>query len=200
MQEACLSLALTWYLENTRTVDETDPYGYNFALLTSPYQGDVLAEKSMAEGKPTKPETLAMRQSAAQQLTASQASMSLSAAGSVEAEHVDSKMSALGQVYADSLSAELSLVGLANGIQAVLRDGAAVAVVSDAAVIDHATVGVLVAREVHGTSIRTGILMAGRVDGDVDAVLDTTGAIAAGLAAGLGLGLIWSIARMFRRR
>jgi hypothetical protein len=104
----------------------------------------------MAEGKPTKPETLAMRQSAVQQLTASEASMSLSAAGSVEAEHVDSKMSALGQVYADSLNAELSLVGVANGIQAVLRDGAAVAVVSDAAVLDHATAAVLVAREVHG--------------------------------------------------
>ena len=152
---------------------------------------------SGAQGK--KPETLAMRQSAAQQVTASEASLSLSAAGSIEAEHVDSKMSALGQVYADSLNAELSLVGVANGIQAVLRDGAALAVVSDAAVVDHGTAGVIVAREVHGTSIRTGILVAGRVEGNVDALLDTSGAIAAGLAAGLGLGLIWSIARMFRR-
>jgi len=126
--------------------------------------------------------------------------MNLSAAGSIEAEHVDSRMSAVGQVYADSMNAELSLVGVANGIQAVLRDGAAVAVVSDAAVVDHATAGVLVAREVHGTSLRTGILVAGRVDGNVEAALDTTGAIAAGLAAGLGLGIIWSIARLFGRR
>jgi hypothetical protein len=67
-------------------------------------------------------------------------------------------------------------------------------------VVENATAGVLVAREVHGTTLRTAVLLAGKVDGKVETLLDTVGAIGAGLAAGVGIGLILSIARVLRKR
>jgi hypothetical protein len=89
---------------------------------------------------------------------------------------------------------------MVSGVQANLHDGGAGVIVSDAALVENATAGILVAREVHGTTLRTGVLLAGKVDGNVETLLDTVGAIGAGLAAGVGIGLMLTIARMFRRR
>ena len=63
--------------------------------------------------------------------------------------------------------------------------------------MEDARAGAIVAREVHGDRIRGGVLIAGKVQGNVETVLDTAGAVAAGLAAGVGLGLLLYIAGLF---
>jgi hypothetical protein len=98
------------------------------------------------------------------------------------------------------VEAEMALIGMVSGVQTNLRDGGAGLVVSDAVVIENATAGAVVAREVHGTTLRTGVLLAGKVEGKVETLVDTVGAIGAGLAAGIGIGIMLSIARMLRRK
>jgi hypothetical protein len=45
-----------------------------------------------------------------------------------------------------------------------------------------------------------GLLLASEVHGNVETVLDTTGAAVAGLAAGVGIGLLLAIGGLLRRR
>jgi len=59
---------------------------------------------------------------------------------------------------------------------------------------------VVVAREVHGEALRTVVLLAGRVDGPVETMVDTPRALLAGLAAGIGTGLVLVLFRLLLGR
>jgi len=60
--------------------------------------------------------------------------------------------------------------------------------------------GLVVAREVDGGPIRTGVLLAGRVHGPVEAAMDTREAVIAGLAAGAAAGVAFLLGRLLLRR
>jgi len=57
-------------------------------------------------------------------------------------------------------------------------------------------VGLAAGREVHVNESRTGILLAKTVNGNVNTVLDTRGALIAGLTGGLFAGLMLLLGRM----
>jgi len=58
--------------------------------------------------------------------------------------------------------------------------------------------GIVVARQVNAADTRVGVLLAGSVNGDVQAVLDTEGAVRFGAAFGLVLGIALIIRRLMR--
>jgi hypothetical protein len=63
-------------------------------------------------------------------------------------------------------------------------------VYAQAVELHEAQAAVVVAREVHSGSLRTGVLLAGRVEGPVETIVDTPRALLAGLSAGIGIGLV----------
>ena len=75
-----------------------------------------------------------------------------------------------------------------------------VALSSERATLVESRVGMVVAREVDGGPIRTGILLAGRVDGRVEAQMDTADAVKAGLVAGAAAGIVYFLTRLLLRR
>ena len=56
--------------------------------------------------------------------------------------------------------------------------------------INDSTIGLLVAQQVQTTSVRTGVLLASKVEGNVDTYLDTPRALLAGVTAGVAMGLV----------
>jgi len=70
----------------------------------------------------------------------------------------------------------------------------------DIAELNESSAGLLVSRQVRSTTIRTGVLLASQVEGQVEAVLDTPRALLAGLAAGVGVGLVTLLGSLLRRR
>jgi len=59
--------------------------------------------------------------------------------------------------------------------------------------------GAIIAREVHGGFVQTTILLASKVDGPVESVLDTPRAMLAGLTAGVAIGLVMFVGKLLRR-
>jgi hypothetical protein len=58
-----------------------------------------------------------------------------------------------------------------------------------------------VGREIHGTNIRTGLLISREVHGNVEALIDSRTALLAGLVGGMAAGLIMLVGRLlFGRR
>jgi hypothetical protein len=60
--------------------------------------------------------------------------------------------------------------------------------------------GVMVARDIQAGSIRTGILLAGRVDGQIETVLDTPRTVLLGLAVGAAMGMVVLLGNILSRR
>jgi len=66
--------------------------------------------------------------------------------------------------------------------------------------LDGAQAGLLVSREVNGEVIRAGVLLAGRVEGSVETILDTPRALLAGLASGVAVGLVLWVGSLLKQR
>ena len=62
------------------------------------------------------------------------------------------------------------------------------------------TAGVIIARRVDGPVIRTSVLLAGEVYGNVETTMDSRGALLAGLGIGIGLGVLLSLKRFLGGR
>ena len=58
----------------------------------------------------------------------------------------------------------------------------------------------VIAREVHAPTIHTSLLLANKVEGNVETVLDTPRALLAGLTAGIAFGLVSVIGKIIRGR
>ena len=94
----------------------------------------------------------------------------------------------------------MQVPGLVQAQDVRAEQSAINALYCDTAELVDSQAGLLVSRQVKGTTIRTGVLLASQVEGQVEAVLDTPRALLAGLAAGLGVGLVSLLGSLLRRR
>jgi hypothetical protein len=102
---------------------------------------------------------------------------------------------AIGLARAEKVSVELGAIGAAMGREIRLSQGAAQAVIAGNARFEQAFVrSVMAGRVEMGRGSAAGIVIAGRVDGDVRTLVDWRGALAFGAAVGLA----WALLR--RRR
>lgn len=140
-------------------------------------------------------ESVWMRQSDAETITAEEVEMQNSAAGSVKANIVTGHMVLMGAVNAGEVSVQEGGVGYAQA-EKVSVSGYTGAVMGGSVEIHNGMVGFAAGREVHVNESRTGLLLAQTLNGNVNTLLDTRGALIIGLTAGLFAGLMLLLGRM----
>lgn len=144
-------------------------------------------------------ELVRMHQADAEVITAEEVEMQNSAAGSVKANHVTGHMILMGAVSAEEVTVQEGGVGYAQAGKMSVS-GYTGAVVAGSVDVQHGFVGFVAGRDVHVSESRTGVLLARTVNGNVNTVLDTRGALIAGLTGGLFAGLMLLLGRMLFRR
>ncbi len=118
-------------------------------------------------------DTVNINQGGASEVRAAQVDMHLSGAGSVDGE----------VVHLDEAAAVV-----VRGTSVLLMESTAGIVVAGDAAIDGSRALLISGGTVHATEVSTGVLLAREVHGDVNAILDTRGALLAGLVGGLAAG------------
>ena len=120
--------------------------------------------------------------------------------GRVEASEARISDSGAGQVFADSAALRDSAVGLIQAQSVYLDGGGAAIVSSQTTTLNNTRNGFLIAREVHGTQVNAVVLLATRVDGPVETLVDQRGLVLIGIVAGAVLGTVFSLFRLLKRR
>jgi hypothetical protein len=93
-------------------------------------------------------------------------------------------------VQAEVVSLTDGGIGFSQAGQVVINQGGAGVVYAGTVELSDATSGLVVAQEVHAGSLKTSVLLAGRVEGEVETLVDTPRALLFGLATGVALGLV----------
>jgi hypothetical protein len=139
-------------------------------------------------------ETVRVRQSGIQSVSATNVDVSRGGIGRAEATDIAVSQGGIGFARGERVSLEMGGIGAAFGDEVRLTQGAAGAIIARDARVEQAIVRTVVANNVT-VERTTGVLflLARRVDGNVRAVLDWRGALAFGAAFGL-------ISVLFRRR
>ena len=163
----------------------------DFPENNSPQMMDI----SQAEVRNVRAETVKMHQADAEVIIADDVELQNSAAGNVKAKTIGGNMMLLGAVKADEVSVANGGVGYAQAGK-ISMSGYTGAVVAGSAEIRNGMAGFVAGREVQVNESRTGILLARTVNGDVNTVLDTRGALIAGLTGGLFAGLMLLLGRV----
>ncbi|MGH2511514.1 MAG: hypothetical protein ACRDGQ_02380 [Candidatus Limnocylindrales bacterium] len=111
--------------------------------------------------------------------------------GALNATNVAVTQGGVGAVRAERLAVELGGVGAAMTNQFEIRQGLVGAVIARDARFEQAGVRNLIANHVQfGPNSGAGLVLAARVEGDVQTLVDWRGALAFGVAAGLVAGLL----------
>jgi hypothetical protein len=154
---------------------------------------------AQAEVQSVHAELVRMHQADAETVTADEVELHQSAAGTVKATLVHARQTAIATVHAENVSVEAGAVGFVraekastNGYTAVLAAGSAD--------VQHSAVGYLAGRDVRAENVRTVVLLARNVQGNVTTTFDARGALIAGLVAGLFGGLMLLLGRFLLRR
>ncbi|MBV6394692.1 MAG: hypothetical protein HFACDABA_00258 [Anaerolineales bacterium] len=143
--------------------------------------------------------SVTMRQANADHVSADEVTMNLSAAGGVNAATFSAQQSMIGGANAEEIHVWNSAVGGVNGTLVNVQ-GTVAGVAGQSITVEGARVGLAAAQEIRGGRVETVVLLAGRVEGEVHAVVDTRGAIIAGLVGGLFAGLVLLVGRIAFRR
>lgn len=115
--------------------------------------------------------------------------------GAVEADQVDVHLGGIGAVRAQRVSVEFGGIGAAMAREVVVSRGVVQAVLAGSARIQQALVRSVVAGRVEmGPNASAGVVIAGRVDGNVRTLVDWRGA----LAIGGVLAIAWAVLRLRR--
>ena len=129
-----------------------------------------------------------MHQSGALDVSAEEIELSTSAAGRVRSARVTSHRSLLGAVEAEQVQID-GIAGLVRSQAAGLRGSAGV-VLAGTAEVSEAHAGLIAGRDVRAGQVKTVVLLASHVEGEVHTQLDTRGAVIAGTVAGLVVGML----------
>jgi hypothetical protein len=154
---------------------------------------------SQADVKSVHAELVRMHQADAEFIRADEVEMHRSAVGNVKANQLSARQSALGMVNAEEARIEAAFTGMVKAEEASV-DGYTGLIAAGSADIHHSAVGYLAAREVHAEDVRTIVLLARNVQGNVITTLDTRGVVIAGLVGGLFSGLMLLLGRFLLKR
>jgi len=167
----------------------------DFSEVDSPQVTNI----SQAEVASVHAESVRMHQADAETITAEDVELRQSAAANVKASTIIAHQSGLAVVEAGEVNTSQSGLGFARAAN-ISASGLTGAVVAGSAEIQNGMAGFVAGREVHVNESRTGVLLARTVNGDVNTVLDTRGALIAGLTGGLFAGLMLLLGRVLFRR
>jgi hypothetical protein len=128
--------------------------------------------------------------------TADEVQVRMGGIGRLDAEHVFVQFGGVGSARADVLDVRWGGVGPTLAGEVRVTQGVAGNVLAREATVDQAFVRTLIAQRVTVTRPSAAlVVLAGRVDGQVRALLDWRGA----LALGVGLGLMTALSRVLRK-
>ncbi|MEW6716225.1 MAG: hypothetical protein AB1345_01790 [Chloroflexota bacterium] len=145
-------------------------------------------------------EHVRMSQSAAQVVQATEISLQQGGVGQIAGENVSVQQGGAGVVEADVVEVNQGGIGCTRSRQVSINQGGAFFVSAEEAELTDTRSCVVVSRHVQGGPMRTGLLLAGRVEGEVEALMDTPKVLLAGLVAGTVIGGLLLLGRMLTRR
>src|SRR3990170_3012030 len=109
--------------------------------------------------------------------------------GAISADAVQIQRGGATRIVATDVELRQGAMGV-RATQVGLAGGGAGMVMGEQVGLDNSRVGLTLARRADLTNSNTFILLAREVNGPVETVLDTRGAVAAGLVAGIAIGLV----------
>ncbi len=142
-----------------------------------------------------KAELVRMHQSSATEIQAEDVELNMSSAANVNSARVSTTTSAIAALQSVEVTTQNSVVGAAQAERMSLS-GVAGAVLAGNVELQNSHVGILAGRKVRGEQIKSVILLAGKVEGNVTTMMDTRGALIAGLVGGLFAGIMLLLGRM----
>jgi hypothetical protein len=167
---------------------------------TEPEESPQVTNLDMTSVEVIEAEMVRMHQSAAQEITTDEIALHQSAALDVTAAEVSAHEAALGLVNARD-------VEMTNSAAAAIRAenvnlvGQAGVVLADSVNLGNTYAGLVAGGQVRGERIETLILLGNHVEGEIQTVVDTRGALIAGTVGGVLAGVVLLIGRLvFGRR
>jgi len=141
-----------------------------------------------------------MTESMASEVLANNVEMAQSLAMCIQGEFVEMSNSGVGLLQANTVVGTNTQVMVAQVGELNAESASLGVVLAGTAEIVNGRVGLLMTREVHGEAIKSTVLLSGRVDGNVETVLDTPRAMLAGLTAGIAIGLVFLVGNLLLKR
>ena len=163
------------------------------------FESSQITNISHADVQSVHAEWVQMHQADAETITADEVELHQSAAANVKATLVHARQTALGAVHAENVSVEASAAGFVQAEKTSVSGYTGV-IAAGSADVHYSAVGYLAARDVHAEDVRTILLLARNVQGNVTTTFDTRGAVIAGLIGGLFGGLMLLLGRFLVRR
>lgn len=136
-----------------------------------------------------KAEMVRINQSAVQEITAEELGLTMSASINTKAMKVIAHESGMALVDADKVEMTNSNAGFVMAEYATV-EGCSGIVLGNSVELGNTNAGVVAGRNVHAEKIESLVFLGRHVEGDVQAVVDTRGALIAGMVGGLFAGLI----------
>ena len=167
-------------------------------------EGDVAADvvnlsQSMANS--VKAELVRINQGGAEKVVAAEVDVRQGGANRIEAEKVTITQGGVGQVQAANFDLKEGGAGIVRTeTLGMSQSGAGIVYSQTVELRENSQAGLVFARQVSGDRIKTKLLLAGNVDGQVETVMDTRQALLAGIGSGFVLGLMLLIGQLLSRR
>ena len=119
--------------------------------------------------------------------------------GRIDASEAVVSDSGISQVYAETATLRDSVVGFVQANAVELAGSGSGMIVSQAATLANSRNGIVISRDVRGSQINAVLMLAGKVDGPVETLVDQRGLVLIGIVAGAVLGTVFSLFRLFKR-
>jgi hypothetical protein len=200
-----------WIYGTIQLVDATPPHaGGAFFGLDPPGVEMAESKTDPEENMQETPQVTNLDRSSAEVIEAELVRMHQSAVQEITADEVDLHQAAALDVTAAEVSAHEAALGLVNARDVEMTNSAAAAVraenvnvvgqagvvLANSVILGNTYAGVVAANQIQGERIETLFLFSNHVEGDVQTVVDTRGALIAGMVGGLLTGIILLIGRL----
>ena len=118
----------------------------------------------------------------------------------MDGTNINLQESATGVLQGESVTCQESTTGIVQASHAAIDGGAAVFISTGSAEFLNSRAGVVLSRQVSGERLNSIVLLAGKVEGTVETVVDTPRALLAGLAFGATIGTFMLLGSLLSRR